>query len=206
MFLAHSRQMSEDGVVHPDRDWLDGLFRPPAAITLLSGPSSSGKTLLCLRAVAAARAAGLSVRGVLTPGHYAADGARVGIDLLDPATGQRWPLAVRHEQDAGASSDAGASLEAAGSVATIHWRFAPDVLARGAALLVASGACDLLVIDEIGPLELQRNQGWVVALDVLRAAAYRRALVVIRPGLLEALLARLAPLPAHVIVLPGPQY
>lgn len=191
--------MGEDGVVNSDRDWLDGLFCPPAAITLLSGPSGSGKTLLCLRAVAAARAAGLTVRGVLTPGRYTADGTRIGIDLLDPATAHRWPLAVRREQDSGASTAAPASM------VTRHWQFALDALAHGAALLAASGACDLLVIDEIGPLELQHNQGWVIALDVLRAAAYRRALVVIRPGLVETLLIRLAPLPAHVIALPEPR-
>ncbi len=205
MLPAHPRRVGKDGVVDSDRDWLESLFRPPAVITLLSGASGSGKTLLCLRAVAVARAAGLTVRGVLTPGRYAADGTRIEIDLLDPATAQCWPLAVRHEQGAGAPGGAGAPDGAAESVATLHWQFVPDALARGAALLAASGACDLLVIDEIGPLELERNQGWVVALDVLRAAAYRRALVVIRPSLVEALLTRLAPLPVHVITLPGPQ-
>jgi len=178
--------------MNSDRDWLDSLFRPPAAITLLSGPPGSGKTLLCLRAVVAASAAGLTVCGVLTPGRYAADGTRAGIDLLDPATGRRWPLAVLRDRDA-PDPQTGSK-----------WQFAPEALARGAELLAASGACDLLVIDEIGPLELVHNRGWSVALDVLRAAAYRRALVVVRPGLVEALRARLAPLPAHLVTLPGP--
>ncbi len=174
------------------REWLDSLFRPPAVITLLSGPSGSGKTLLCLRVVAAAHTAGLTVRGVLTPGRYAADGTRTGIDLLDPATGQRWPLALRRDAD---TPD---------PLTGSRWQFVPEALAHGAELLAASGACDLLIVDEIGPLELVYNQGWSVALDVLRAAVYRRALVVIRPALVETLRARLEPLPMHVIALPEP--
>jgi hypothetical protein len=42
----------------------------------------------------------------------------------------------------------------------------------------------VLVVDELGPLELVRNQGWTAGLDVLRAGRYRLALAVVRPSLL----------------------
>jgi len=46
-------------------------------------------------------------------------------------------------------------------------------------------ACDLFILDELGPLELQHNQGWVEAIRVLDRRAFHAALVVIRPQLLE---------------------
>lgn len=166
---------------------LDSLFPAPASIALVTGPSGSGKTALCLRVIQAAWTAGLSVTGVVCPGKYDETGIRIGIDLLDPLTDKRWPLAT-----------AKASPAEAGS----RWDFLPESLASGAALLAASGSCDLLVIDELGPLELLEGQGWVNALDVLHAQHYDRALVVVRPRLLDVLKARLAPLPMHVVRLP----
>ncbi len=166
---------------------LDTLFCPPATITLVSGPQGSGKTVLCLRALDAARAAGLRVGGVLSPGRYDSSGQRIGIDLLDPISGERWPLAERIHP-----------APAAGR----KWRFDPATLARGADLLAAVGDCDLLLVDEIGPIELLEGGGWRSALDVLRAGSYQRALVVVRPNLLDVLVERLTPLLLHTLTLP----
>ncbi len=161
-------------------DWL----QQPRSVTLLSGASGSGKTTICLYVISAAQQAGKDVRGLVTPGRYAADGVRTGIDLVDPATGQRWPMADRalDDQDTGR-----------------RWRFRPDALARGSALLQASRGCDLLVIDEIGPLELLEGGGWVCALDVLQAGLYRQALVVVRPSLTELLISLLPKLSVRTI-------
>lgn len=156
----------------------------PRSVTLLTGESGSGKTTACLQIVEAARAAEITVRGLVTPGCYAGDGTRIGIDLVDLATDERWPLADRvpPEQSAGR-----------------RWRFRPDALTRGDALLRASQDCDLLVIDEIGPLELIDHGGWTSALDVLREGRYRQALVVIRPGLLDTLIGLLPGMPVYTI-------
>jgi nucleoside-triphosphatase THEP1 len=158
-------------------DWLS----QPRAITLLSGERGCGKTTACLRVIEAAQAAGVDVRGLVTPGRYAADGTRIAIDLVDPASGARWPLATRIVPK---------------PVGGRQWRFQPEALARGSALLQASRDCDLLVIDEIGPLELEEGGGWVDALEILQAGRYRQALVVIRPSLRDVLIARL---PGQVI-------
>lgn len=171
-----------------DRHWLASLFHPPATVTLLTGPSGSGKTTLCLRALAAARAAGLDVRGVLSLGRYDGPGMKTGIDLLDPVTGERWELASRTPPD-----------PLTGRV----WRFSATTLAHGAALLDASGACDLLIIDELGTLELQENKGWANAVAVLHARAYKRALVAVRQGLCATLAEQLDPLPVRILTLPS---
>jgi nucleoside-triphosphatase THEP1 len=57
--------------------------------------------------------------------------------------------------------------------------------------LRAATPCDVLVVDELGPLELIHGKGWIVALDILQARNYRAALVVVRPCLLENFQARL---------------
>jgi nucleoside-triphosphatase THEP1 len=66
------------------------------------------------------------------------------------------------------------------------WRFHSDALDWGADILRCATPCDVLVIDELGPLELTRNLGWTVACDVLRAGGYRTAVVVVRPTLMDA--------------------
>jgi len=49
----------------------------------------------------------------------------------------------------------------------------------------------LLVVDELGPLELELGQGLVKALDVLAQGGFSLALVVVRPALLNEVTARL---------------
>lgn len=156
----------------------------PRAVTLLTGPSSTGKTSACLQIIAAAHASGVKVGGLVTPGHYADDGTRIAIDLVDLATGARWPLAERVAPD---------------PVTGRRWRFRPEALAQGDALLQASQGCDLLVIDEIGPLELREGAGWTSALQILKEGNYRQALVVIRPGLLDTLIGLLPDVRVYTI-------
>jgi nucleoside-triphosphatase THEP1 len=66
----------------------------------------------------------------------------------------------------------------------------PDAVAWGNQILRETVPCDLLVIDELGPLEFNREEGWIKAFDVLESGDYRSALVVIRPTLLDDALER----------------
>jgi hypothetical protein len=50
--------------------------------------------------------------------------------------------------------------------------------------------CGLLVVDELGPLEFERAQGWLSGLTALDSGEYELGLVVIRPELMGAALAR----------------
>ena len=43
------------------------------------------------------------------------------------------------------------------------------------------------LVDELGPLELVRGEGWQAALETLAQGGYRLALVVVRPELLDVL-------------------
>ena len=163
-------------------------------VILLSGAKGVGKSTLAARVAAMARAAGWRVGGVLSPPELSAEGEKVGIWLEDAASGERRRLAESTRLRQGAA------------VETTHWSFDDAVLEWGAALIAAATPCDLLLVDELGPLELERGQGWTVAFDVLRGggleprAGYRCALVVIRAPLVAALEARLAGLPVEAVV------
>ncbi len=153
-------------------------------IVVLSGESGCGKTTLCTRVVALARARGLAVAGVLAPPRLA-DGRKVGLDVEDLRTGQRRPLAEA------CAEPCRSIVGSTDGPATENWHFHAAGLAWGIMVLRRATPCDLLVIDELGPLELIRGQGWMVGLDLLRAGRYRLALVVVRPELLARLKERL---------------
>ncbi|GEM_PF-204024 len=144
-------------------------FHPPEpAIFLLTGPRGVGKTTVCLRAVALAQQAGFSCAGLLTLRED--EDQRVVVSVR---TGLRRPLTT--------TDPAGVRVG--------RFLFDPAALAWGAEILAQSTPCDLLVVDELGPLEL-RGEGWAVGLETLRRGAFRLGLVVVRPELVEEMLAR----------------
>jgi hypothetical protein len=63
-------------------------------------------------------------------------------------------------------------------------------MAWGNDVLGAATPCDLLIVDELGPLEFERNRGWTDGLAAVDSGDYRHALVVVRPQLLPAARAR----------------
>ena len=77
------------------------------------------------------------------------------------------------------------TLDTASAVILGRFRFDPETLAWGNDVLARASTCHLLVVDELGPLEIKRGQGWQKAFDVLRGNNFALAVVVVRPELLE---------------------
>ena len=146
------------------------------ALALLTGARASGKTSWSRQLVDAARAAGLSAAGLLSPPVFT-QGEKTGIALLDVATDERRLLAQR-------------AAEGASGAAGTGWRFDAKTLAWGNGLLATLPPADLVLIDEIGPLEFDGKKGFLAAFAAIDARRYRLALVTVRPGLLDAALAR----------------
>jgi nucleoside-triphosphatase len=145
-------------------------------IVLLTGEREIGKTYACQRVVEEAKRRGFSCAGVLSPALF--DGQeKVGISLIDVASGEERPLATVDD-----------ALE---GVRWGKYRFVPSTLAWGSELLANAIPCDLLVVDELGPLELEAGQGLVGALDVLAQGGFSLALVVVRPALVDEVEGRL---------------
>jgi nucleoside-triphosphatase THEP1 len=161
----------------------------PSPIVVLSGPYGSGKTTTCRQLLVTAHQRGLHCAGLLSLPRF--DGTRkVGIDLLDLRSGASRPLAEADQQPA--------------ALRTGTYRFDATVLAWGAEVLNAAPPCDLLILDELGPPELEQGQGWANALDVLRAGGFGLAVVVVRPALVEAFRQALPGTLTYLFTLPSP--
>jgi nucleoside-triphosphatase THEP1 len=162
----------------------------PKHIVILTGPLGSGKTTTCRQVADLARRYGRNCAGLVCPARFHKS-RKVGIDVLDLRTGTRRPLA---EAD-----------QLAAVLRTKAYRFDVEAIAWGAAVLDTACPCDLLVIDEIGPLELERGQGWVNALNVLGEGQFEVAIVVVRPNLLDVFHLRMNDIPIELFTLPAYQ-
>jgi nucleoside-triphosphatase THEP1 len=135
-----------------------------ARIVILAGERGVGKSTVCRETVARAQARRYTCGGILTLSRP--DGAR---DVLDVRSGNLCRLTL--------GTGAGAV------VVQGRFRFDPETLAWGNDVLGRAVPCHLLVVDELGPLEIERGQGWPKAFDVLRGTDFALALVVVRPEL-----------------------
>lgn len=142
-------------------------------LIIISGGRGVGKTTFCRAAVKSAQHAGWRVAGVLSPAVFER-GSKVAIAVEDLSSGERCMLARLPV--------AGVAEE---GIRTPGWVFDEQALQWADEVLARAANCDLLVIDELGPLELERCQGWVHGLAALDAGKYRLALVVVRPELVE---------------------
>jgi nucleoside-triphosphatase THEP1 len=147
---------------------------------LLTGPVHEGKTTACWKAIPGIRSAGFKVAGFISPPLLNAEGGKVGIEMMDLTTGKHQTFArVREANETTTIGVYHISDEA------IEW--ARRVLA--AALLANS---DWLVIDEIGPLELQQGTGFAFALQALAdPLRVPNAIVIVRETLAQELAERL---------------
>lgn len=145
-------------------------------LILVTGLSGVGKTTWCTRLVDLARQAGLTVNGLLSPSLMQGN-RKVGIQIEDLSTGEKRQLAaLRTETDA--------------KLSTPRWSFDPTALDWANQALAESGESDLMVIDELGPLEFFQEKGLTSGMVRLDARDYKVAAVVIRSSLLPNALQR----------------
>lgn len=156
------------------------------SIILLSAPSGTGKTSTCQELLTLSRQSDLRVTGVLSlPVTH--DGQKVAIRLCDLNTGQENLLARRITSDK--IADVGT------------WEFEENTIAWGQDICANLPRSDLLILDEIGPLELEQKRGLTHIVDALFHAEYRLAVVTIRPVLIKRIMDCLEDLPVSVLSL-----
>lgn len=148
----------------------------PAQIVVISGEIGAGKTRYCATLIDHVRAQGGRVGGLLSVGEFR-DGVKVAITLHDLTTQHSRRLAIRRDQPEPASP-------------TPRWHMDETTLHWGNAALATTPPCDLLIIDELGPLELLHGLGYQAAFPLLAQRAYRLACVVVRRTLVAAFTAR----------------
>ncbi|MCL7453522.1 MAG: nucleoside-triphosphatase [Anaerolineae bacterium] len=146
-------------------------------IGLLTGPVGIGKTTVAERLVGLCRRQGVRCGGLLAPPIKNSCGQKAGIWGVDISSGERRILA-RTDRDLGGAAVGPYSFDAG----ALAW--AVSVIEQ------AMGSCDLLIVDEIGKLELWQGQGLAPLLPRLAAGEAERALILVRDSLLEELQAR----------------
>ena len=143
---------------------------------LLTGERQAGKTTVCEQVVELARGLGYQPAGLLSPALLGEDGFPVAYQALMVADGEGRLLAQ-------ADNDLGGPR-------TARYSFDADALSWAVARLreAISQGCDLLIVDEIGPLELEQGKGLAPILSDLSAANRLPPLLfVVRPELVGQL-------------------
>lgn len=173
---------------------LVGLLSRPKARVVVTGQPGSGKTSLCQRIVTHAQANGFQVMGILSP-EVRHQGARIGYDVVDVHTGTTRPFARRHGGEPVEGIPVGRYVIDPAGLA-----FAQAALSEAVHTLRAPcgpANCHIIVVDEVGRLELLRDEGLMSeATTALRGPA--SVLVIVRRDLLTEFLARFADLCFHV--------
>ncbi len=139
-------------------------------LIIVTGAIGSGKTTVCEKVVKLAQSRGYRCGGVL------ARKAEDGIVIEDIQAGASQPLA--------STSDIYAGLHIG------KYIFSPPGIDFGLKALESGTAAGLLVVDELGPLELG-GEGFINAIKLIRAGKVKRGAVVIRKELLSTFLPQL---------------
>ncbi len=168
---------------------LDLQESPFKRIFIVTGDRASGKTSLLMALTEEFRQRQRSVGGILSPS-LQMDSVRIGYDVINIQTGERVPL-CRNEPD-------GSGIKIG------EWVFRDDGIRFGCAALDPSLliTCDLVIIDEVGPLELE-NKVWATSLDLLIASSPCPIILTVREHLIERVKYRWAFIPECVWKIDG---
>ena len=145
-------------------------------IILISGERNAGKTLFCITLKNTLSDLGRSCAGVISPGLYL-DGKKIGILAEDIVSGERRRIA-----DYAPGWDEKRPERV--------WKFDFEAIDWFNERLIDIPEVEILIIDELGFLELEENRGWMAAVEKLDAGCYRCAFVVVRPELIDNALSR----------------
>jgi nucleoside-triphosphatase THEP1 len=159
-------------------------------ITILSGSSGSGKTTLLEALINRLEAKGQPLDGFLSPGVFNGECAKQRINVRILPKGRELLLATPRSSSSLDDNDDKLAWEfndeaidvVNDHIDALNERFSQEY-GRD------DGKHQYLVFDEIGPLELKHGKGFMAALRLCKAfsaSVYVRALVVVRPELIES--------------------
>ena len=138
-------------------------------IFILTGPVDSGKTTFLKRVIAELKKQKIKMDGFLSEA-IVKDQEKIGYDLVDLGDGKSVPFIRKSGRQ--------------------DWQrigpyfFIPEGLSRAKQIILRSREAEILVVDEIGPLELSGQGLW----DVLEQVIFQRFqkyLFVLRKGILQ---------------------
>jgi nucleoside-triphosphatase THEP1 len=148
----------------------------PVRVVVVTGPTGGGKTSAVLTVAESLRERGLQLAGFVQIGEFE-DDRKTGFRLRDVATGEEADLAFLAERGEGEFGT--------------RFRFSDEGFGLGREALARAAAGTVVIIDELGPVEL-RGQGHMPAVrDALATPGLRGAIIVVRRALVPSLLGEL---------------
>jgi len=141
-------------------------------LIVITGERGAGKSVVCARLGTLLRDKGVDFGGVMTERLAGGEGR----EAVDVATGERRPFG-RQEHRGGALP------------LTPSWRYDDDVFRWGNDVFERAQGCEVLIVDELGPVEILGRRGWTRPLERLVAGDFKTAIVVCRPELLDRFVA-----------------
>lgn len=182
VLLAHTARIAEEAAAAASLRGHSALIRSGerlralVRVVVVTGPGDGGKTETATAVADRLKGLGLPVAGFVQPGEFA-DGRKVGFRVRDIATGEETALATEVERGRG---DFGT-----------RFQFSDAGFRLGRASLSHAAEAAVVIIDELGPVEL-RGQGHMPAVrEALAAPGLSGAVIVVRRSLVPSLIAEL---------------
>jgi len=141
-----------------------------AGLIGLTGKSGVGKTQAFQMLIKAAQNAGLSVFGLYCPAIFT-EKEKTGMQVCLLPSGEIHVLGTLEKRK--------------GWLQIGRWYMDPSVFALVNDHLQQFVSSDLLLIDEIGPAEIEGKQGWPDALELLKEDRFKLGVVSFRPAFIE---------------------
>ncbi len=139
-------------------------------ILLITGWRNTGKTTFCQVMIEAARERNLQVSGLLSPGVFE-NYQKISIEMEDLRSGEKRILAHK-------------GYDPSSEFNLPNWLFEKENLSWGNTVFEKAVPTDVLIVDELGPIELEQNKGWTFGMQALDSGLYKIAIVVVRPELM----------------------
>lgn len=136
-------------------------------IIIITGIKNSGKTSLCKEVATYCRTCHVDINGFLSPG-VITSGEKSAVMVEDVILQKRTMLARKISTHHHADFVFG------------QWCFYNAGFSFGKEILNRIEACDVLMIDEIGPLEFEHQTGWHNCFERLHTIRYQLAIITMR--------------------------
>ena len=138
-------------------------------LVIFYGAREIGKTNLLMKVVIHLIQQGYCVSGVLSPAVFM-NGEKTGINIRNISTSEERMLAIRRNDEN--TQDA-----------TPGYEFNESNLSWGNEILREAVPTDVLIVDELGPLEIKFQKGWQSGVKAVESGDYDLCIVVLREEL-----------------------